>query len=216
MNLKSKKLLGIWNSIEPFRTEHKLILNFIEENKKYLKGIVVDAGCGYNPYRKYVEGTYIGIDITGNPQIISDLENVPLKKSFADSVICTQVLEHVKEPDKVIKEIHRVMKKNGHLLITVPFLSSEHDIPHDYFRYTKNGIAYMLEKNNFEIIEVKKNGTFSTVLVTYLNSRLYKKWRKHIFLLSPFIILWNFLGLFSRISRNQEFYLFTSIVAKKK
>lgn len=85
-----------------------------------------------------------------------DGKNIPIKSGYIDSVICTQVFEHVFEPEIFLNEINRVLKKNGHLLLTLPFVWDKHKKPYDYSRYSSFGIKYLLEKKGFKIIQQYK------------------------------------------------------------
>lgn len=128
-----------------------------ETNKN---GIVLDAGAGECQYKKYFnEQTYIGIDLAvgekqwnyGNLDIISNMENLPFRDDSFDSILCIQVLEHVKEPQIILNELYRVLKKNGYLYASVPQGWCVHQAPFDYYRYTNYGIKYLLEKADFKV-----------------------------------------------------------------
>jgi SAM-dependent methyltransferase len=85
-------------------------------------------------------------------------------------VLCTQVLEHVPEPNKVVAEIHRMLKPGGRLLLTVPAIFPQHGSPGDYWRYTPDGLTFMLR--DFQRVEVQPEGgtlaSFFLVLNMYL------------------------------------------------
>lgn len=128
--------------------------------ENYVKGSLLDAGAGRLSYRFILERfckTYKSIDIdVRGPKVdsVGDIQNLPVKEGVFDTVFCTQVLEHVPEPQKAMDEIHRVLKSGGHAIFTVPHLGYLHNEPHDYFRYTKHGLKFMLEKSGFEIVEL--------------------------------------------------------------
>jgi SAM-dependent methyltransferase len=86
-----------------------------------------------------------------------DMKKV-IKDNQFDTVFCSQVLEHVPEPQKVFNEIHRILKKDGHVIFTVPFLGYLHNEPYDFFRYTKHSLKFMTQKSNLEIAEIKESG----------------------------------------------------------
>lgn len=134
----------------------------------YLKGKVLDVGCGTKPYKNYlVENIqYIGMDEATQvgPDMIGQVNEIPFRDEQFDSVLCTEVLEHLPEPEKVIKEIKRVLKKDGYLYLTVPQEWPLHYEPQDYFRFTKYGIEYLLKKNGFKVIALERiGGIFSLV-----------------------------------------------------
>ena len=81
-------------------------------------------------------------------------------------MLCTEVLEHLPEPQKAVDEFFRVLKPGGTLLLTTRFLFPIHDAPHDYFRYTKYGLRHLLRR--FEIVELHEEtdsvGTLAVLL----------------------------------------------------
>jgi len=77
-----------------------------------------------------------------------------------DTVTLFQVLEHIAEPQQLLDEVYRILKPGGRLIITVPFMWHIHEAPHDYYRYTRYGLEYMLRKAGFLIIQVTENTGF--------------------------------------------------------
>jgi SAM-dependent methyltransferase len=88
----------------------------------------------------------------------ADLERMPIGDSSYDLIICTQVLEHVRHPGVVCKELFRMLKDGGHLLITVPQGQEMHDLPNHYFNYTYYGIRLVLEEAGFKIVGIEPQG----------------------------------------------------------
>jgi len=128
---------------------------------------ILDAGAGECVYKKYFKHCkYISADYCvgddnwnyKNIDLKCKLSEIPVKSNSYDNVLCTQTLEHVNNPDDVLAELNRVLKKGGKLYLSVPFLQSEHQLPHDYFRYTKNGLRYLFEKNNFSVDSIDSGG----------------------------------------------------------
>lgn len=91
-----------------------------------------------------------------NVSIVCDIENLPFKDGSIDVVLNIAVLEHVPNPQKVIDEIHRVLKPNGVIYTAFPFMQGFHASPYDFTRVTEEGIKYL--HKNFEQIEVKPFG----------------------------------------------------------
>ena len=88
---------------------------------------------------------YIGVDI------VSDIHLLPLENDSVSMIVCDTVLEHVLEPEKVISEMYRVLKIGGLCYISTPFLYPYHPSPHDYTRWTSQGLDHLV--NNFTIVE---------------------------------------------------------------
>lgn len=164
-------LIGIF--INPFFFIRRGLYKNVKMLAPKLSGKLLDFGCGSKPYENlFSVSQYIGLDMekTGHNHINSkvdvfyDGKQIPFDNETFDSIFCSEVFEHVFNLDEVLIEISRVLKKNGQILITVPFAWNEHEIPYDFGRYTSFGIRDILEKNGYEIITLKKNGNFARVL----------------------------------------------------
>ena len=168
----------------PYYFIRKNLLIKIKENASYIKGRVLDFGCGRKPY-KYLFTTdeYIGIDYEnkGHSHDEEDIDvyyngkTIPFENNYFDSVITTEVFEHVFNLDEVLKELFRVLKPGGNLLITCPFVWNEHEIPHDYARYTQFALADLLKKNGFSILVSDKSGNYITTLFQLWNLYFFRK-----------------------------------------
>ncbi|MBS1511620.1 MAG: class I SAM-dependent methyltransferase [Bacteroidetes bacterium] len=218
----------------PYYFIRRGLLKAISKNSIYLKGSVMDFGCGSKPYRKLIHASeYIGVDFMneGHPHENEQIDiyyngrTIPLPDERFDGVISSEVFEHIFNLPEVLKEIHRVMKKDGVLLATCPFVWKEHEIPNDYARYTVFALEDILTKSGFEKIVIEKTGNFAEVLfqlnIVFFYDKFYKKLNriflvKHIFLLL-FVAIPNLLGrLFSKLAGNsKQMYLNNVIVFKK-
>ena len=115
--------------------------------KKYATtGKTLDIGCSTGPYATYFPNR-TGLDIKKTPavDIVADCHDLHMigDEQF-DCVLCTEVLEHLHTPQQAINEFHRVLKKNGTLILTTRFIYPLHDVPHDYYRYTRYGLEHLL------------------------------------------------------------------------
>lgn len=134
------------------------------------------------PYRHlFSVNQYIGLDIDspqsrerGVASFYYDGNNFPFDDCVFDSVICSQVLEHVFKPEQFITEINRVLKPGGKLLITVPFVWDEHEQPYDYARYTTFGLAALLKGNGFKILIHERLGDDASIIFQLINAYIFK------------------------------------------
>ncbi len=98
---------------------------------------------------------YIGLDLENNPiyenrpDITWKGNTIPLDDGSIDCAICTEVLEHLPDPEAVLSEIHRVLKPDGLVFISVPFLWPLHDVPYDEYRYTPFSLRRHLTASGF-------------------------------------------------------------------
>jgi len=145
------------------------------------------------------------IDKKKRLDIIGEVKKIPFKDEVFDSIICTEVLEHHKEPSIALKEIRRVLKKKGILYITVPMSWCLHYEPSDYYRFTKYGLKYLLEKNGFAVVYLEKiGGLFSLLAVRFIDGF----WIKTIFKIL-FFLPWNVRSRIAELSAfplNHFFY----------
>lgn len=122
---------------------------------------ILDVGSGSGPFRRHMPAGRIlsmDIDMRLRPAIVANARQMPFETGAFQSVICTEVLEHVPQPDQCLQEIRRVLAPGGILYLTVPMLWPLHYEPHDYYRYTRHGIRYLLETAGFELMETNPIG----------------------------------------------------------
>lgn len=127
--------------------------------------VVLDVGCGIKPYRHlFAAKKYLGIDIEGGGHSRSqktvdaffDGRQIPYNNNSFDTVLATEVFEHVEDLPTLVGEIHRVLRPNGRLFITMPFVWDEHEAPYDFRRLTSFGHRQLLAANDFEVLSIAK------------------------------------------------------------
>ena len=135
---------------------------------QYVKGSLLDLGCGQVPffgmYRDYISDN-ICVDWGGSPHgnIYLDMEHdltqpLPFVDNSFDTIILSDVLEHIAEPMSLFSEMYRVLNKGGKIIINVPFFYCMHECPHDYYRYTEFALKRFAEKSNFKVILLETSG----------------------------------------------------------
>jgi SAM-dependent methyltransferase len=141
---------------------------------------VADVGAGDSPYRElFAHCEYISVDWdqsvhrgAANADIISSADSITLPDETVDAALLTQVLEHVPSPSAVLAEVGRVLRPDGHVFLTVPFIWELHELPHDYFRYTPASLQLLLEGAGFlDITITPRNDCFTTIAQLLLNAR---------------------------------------------
>jgi SAM-dependent methyltransferase len=139
--------------------------------REHAVGRVLDAWCGQRPYRGLLESfsdRYESLDVTRrfpDQTYVSDIQAMPtVTSSRYDTVICSEVLEHLPRPLDALREICRVLRPGGKAIITVPYLGRLHEEPHDFFRYTIHGLRYLIEEAGLSIVRIDVIGsTFSFI-----------------------------------------------------
>lgn len=156
----------------------------VEEAAKLSEGAhVLDAGAGSRPYAPiFRRQKYESCDMPGGfykqkHDFECFLHAIPQPDNSYDAIINTQVLEHVPDPLAVMREMNRVLKPSGRLLLTVPLTAPLHGEPWHFFHFTHYAIAELARRSDFEIEECEKiGGAFWT-----LGKRLpdaFRKWMK--------------------------------------
>ena len=151
---------------------------FLIKHLVTLKGVVYDLGCGESPYREFIlkyADRYIGVDWTSTihqsqANIVANLnEPLEIEANVADSVISLSVLEHLCEPQIMLNEACRILKKDGQLILQVPWQWRIHEAPYDFFRYTPYALEYMLKKAGFSHILIEPQSGFFTMAILKFN-----------------------------------------------
>lgn len=132
--------------------------------KEYIKGRLLDAGAGKLSYRHVVKpfcAEYRSLDFKKtHPELdyVGDIQAIPLPDQSFDTVFSAEVLEHVPDPDKALREIYRVLKPGGHFVMSIPHLMYLHNEPYDFFRYTNYGLRVLLARAGFRIVLIEPSG----------------------------------------------------------
>lgn len=90
------------------------------------------------------------------PDYWFDGRQIPFEDSSFDLILCTEVLEHAEDPDKLVREMNRVLQPGGMALITVPSMWGEHETPYDFRRFTSFGVMKLLEQGGFSVLTALK------------------------------------------------------------
>ena len=128
---------------------------------------VLDAGAGECQYASHFRAQYytavdLGIgDAAWNYRAldaVADLTTLPFPDATFDACVNVVTLEHVREPAAALAEMARTLKPRGRLLLIVPQEWEVHQAPHDYFRYTRYGVEYLLDRAGFTAVEIRPVG----------------------------------------------------------
>lgn len=163
--------------------------NAIKEIIKYSKNKkLIDIGCGRMPYRKTIEpitSKYVSVDHPKlskvlnpiiKPDILADItKKIPVKNSTFDVAIMLEVLEFLETPQKTFSEIKRILRPNGILILTTPFLYPLHDVPYDRNRFTITQLKSFLNQDNYKITKIDAQGNFMSFWMQSLNVFLLKR-----------------------------------------
>jgi SAM-dependent methyltransferase len=178
---------------------------------------VLDAGAGEGNYKPvFAAHRYVGLDLgVGDTawdysrlDVVGDLAALPFRDGVFDASLNVTTLEHVRDPLRVLSEIGRTLAPGGKLLLIVPHEWEEHQQPHDFYRYTRYGLDYLLRGAGFDQFEIRPVGGFFRLLSRRLFNALQ-------FFPGPLMILAAFffvppallLPLLEPLDRRQDFTL---------
>jgi SAM-dependent methyltransferase len=228
----SKNRIGAFYN--PLYFTRKELFKAIEILAPNLSGKLIDVGCGTKPYKdQFINVTeYVGLDIevSGNSDsksmvdIFYDGKTIPFKNESIDCVFSSEVFEHIFNLEEIIVEVNRVLRKDGLLLATCPFLWPEHEVPYDFARYTSFAIQNLLERNGFEVVNFQKTGNFFIAVLQLQALYLYFFINKipfinkffFIIFISPIFIFGSAINkILPKFMKRKDLYLNNVILAKK-
>jgi SAM-dependent methyltransferase len=203
---------------------------------KYARGDLIDIGCGSKPYspifQPYID-TYFGIDYPPTAAVnygedtkadlFVDCTDTKLESDKYNTILSTQVIEHIYDTKKYVAECYRILKKGGIGIFTMPFLWECHAEPFDYYRFTKYAIEKQFQEQDFEILELRPlEGAYAAISQTKIVS-LYSIPAKSLLikilqriLLLIYIPILNYFALhFDKYFYNDKLCLTYLLVVKK-
>jgi SAM-dependent methyltransferase len=166
-------------------TYRRAILNdWLQRWQNHMRGIVLDVGgerfkpecyvapaegqaaplrraCGPNGVDRWL---YLNLNPVAVPDIVADGACLPLATGAVDTVVCLETLEHVVDPQQVVREMARVLRPGGTLLLSVPFLYRIHAAPNDLWRFTEYQVLRMVQQAGLQVVQLKRLGLWFTVM----------------------------------------------------
>lgn len=186
---KPSKFIYVDGKLRSTREEKELSLSsrfaadlvakhFDEHLRHHVRGRLIDLGCGkvplYGSYKEYVTECICADwqnTIHTNPflDIQCDLNQpLPFDNSQFDTIILSDVLEHISQPNSLWSEMHRILRPGGKIILNVPFFYKLHEIPHDYFRYTKYALLNFANASGFKVVLLTEIGGLPEILTDLL------------------------------------------------
>ena len=204
MNYFTKVLVRLTKNITR-KNLHKFIAAEIDFKKKK-KILNIGAGGLIEEYLKNfknLEIVSIDIDKKRKPDFVIDITNLNQLKKIKydpDIICCFEVLEHIPDPQTAINNLFKICEKKTKLLVSVPFNFPIHDEPHDYFRFTKYGLAHLFKKfSNISITE--RDGWIDVIFVFLIRLKTSKSFFLKI-ISNMFIIIYYILYPVNQVLQN--------------
>lgn len=145
---------------------------------QYARGRLLDHGCGQSPlygiYRDKCDEV-VGVDWQASlhdvelADVYADLnEQLPFPDDHFDTILSTDVVEHLWNPIGVLRELARITRPGGHIILGTPFNYWIHEAPYDYFRWTSHALRKLGEDAGLEVVEQIACGDVNEVLADTL------------------------------------------------
>ncbi len=188
---------------------------FFENKLKELakEDSVLDVGGGVPfqkgmaKYKSLFEGkkfSTLDVALEYSPTIVGDIHNLPIEDNTVNAILCKSVLEHLYDPKKAMEEMHRVLKKDGKILLYTHFIYPYHargKIYGDYFRFTEEALRYLFR--DFSYIEIKKDGGYFRAMMFFMPFQVKLR-----FILEPIMYLLDKIFMTEQRSTTAGFYIY--------
>lgn len=185
---KRAQRMNAWRKRSPFNPywlDWSKLRSSVEDLVPYASGTLLDVGVSEGPYRSIFEPAvdrYLGLEyppsiLDKQPElwnildrarqsvdVFGDGNRLPFQEASLDTVLCTEVLEHLPHPEAAVREMARVLRPGGRLLLTVPFSQPLHELPSDYWRFTPSALRLLAEESGLEIERIDARGNFASAL----------------------------------------------------
>ena len=146
---------------------------WLHSHRDLVRGRLLDVGCGNRPYAPWYEPMVdeaFALDAAALPgvDVVGFADRLPFAGETFDTVLCTEVLEHVQDAERAASELFRVTRSGGTVLVTVPYLYPTHEAPYDMRRFTHFGLRDLMERHGFDVLDVEAKGGAGRLLAHYV------------------------------------------------
>jgi SAM-dependent methyltransferase len=235
--MREEGLQRLHNLKPALNSKDYLVLHYLVQDLRNAIGQfggrrVFDIGCGNKPYEPFFEAPgllYRGCDVVqsnlNKVDVVCEASQIPEPDANYDTVLCTQVLEHVTNPDAVTAEAYRLLAPGGHFILSVPFAWELHEAPYDFYRYSKYGISELLTRHGFEVLLVKANGgkwaavfqlNLNMIYSSFQYPGVFRKLLKGLFLHGGLTALFNTVAKWADRKWHDELLTLNYVVVARK
>ena len=179
----------------PYYLDHLHLTRSVERLAGDARGILLDVGTSEGPYRAIFAGRvarYVGLEYPpsilekrpdlweildrakASVDVFGDGNRLPFGTGTIDTVLSTEVLEHLPDPARCVRELQRVLKPGGRLLLTAPFLQPLHELPSDFYRFTPGGLRALAEGAGLVVERIEPRGSFAVACGALLTQFLLR------------------------------------------
>jgi len=141
---------------------HKLV-DALERAREHARGVLLDVGCGAMPFAPLFRERvtrYLGLDLAGSPDVgdarldvVARAEALPVRSGAIDTVLAISMINRLPEPLRMLEEARRVLRPGGILIAEFEQMAPVYRPPHDYWRFTRHGAEWLLDRAGFDVVE---------------------------------------------------------------
>jgi SAM-dependent methyltransferase len=227
-----RKLRNTW--LHPRYISTRYMRAALVQAASYAHGSLLDAGCGASPYRDLFDGRtnqYVRVDwptevYEARPDVFADAQRLPFRDGSVDTILATELIEHLPRPQEFLREARRLLRTGGTLIISAPFLEPLHEEPRDYRRFTSFGLEGIVEEHGFVVERTWKRGGFwSVVIGSFFSQAVFelinpasKSGRRNVVsaVLAPFLSIPQWIGwAFDQVASGKRYALGYVVAASR-
>ena len=145
----------------------------LADRARRFAGRVLEIGAlrarrgGFRPPNVGVSWLRLDIAQTEHPDVVADVQHLPVRDDSLDWVVCLEMLQYVASPDTAVREIARVLRPGGATVVSVPFLHRS-DGPTDRHRFTETRVRELLAAPGLRVEHLAAQAAFFGTLANQL------------------------------------------------
>ena len=149
---------------DPHYLLKQVMFAHVTEARRYARGRLLDVGCGNRPYLEVFRpsiASYVGLDPDrrgSRPDVAGLADDLPFAEASFDTALSIAVIEHVRDPRRMLAEVRRVLRPGAHLILLAPQYWRLHEEPHDFFRFTHYALSHLAREQGLEVVDLRAQG----------------------------------------------------------
>lgn len=203
-------------------------VHYVPLLQEHISGQVLDIGCGPVPYYevykdKASEITCVdwaasvhGTEFVDQFVDLNEPGPLPFADRTFDSIVASDMIQHMKRPALFMNEIGRLLKPGGKVFLSAPFTYWMSEYPHEYFHLSEFALRHLAEEAGFEVVSLRSYGGHADVLMDSINKLMHSGFSSRLFLLFSKFVGWTGWPTRNRARTKDRYSIGYCMVAVKK